>query len=273
MRNFRIEITADSLTEIDEEAEKQARIEFLAASGAFLEKAVAAAQAAPELMPLLGEMLMFGVRGFKVGRQIEGSFDAAMAQLSQPRPPQQDPAVVIEQQKMQAEMAKEQQRAQIEQAKAVQDFELQKAKMEAEIALKREQAAAQIQLEREKMQAQIEMERGRMMHEHARDIATLESEQAIEKAKLAADVELRREGLLNDRKPDVEQTIMPAITGAKGAIEALNGLVDDLQKLMRAKRKIVVDEMGNPIGVEYEGIGQRALEVDEQGEIIGMGAL
>jgi hypothetical protein len=93
LRQFRIEITADSLVEVDEEGEKERRVEFLAAVGGFLKVALPVGQAAPQLMPLMFDLLQFGVRGFRVGKSIEGQFDQAMEALKQPQaqgvPPEQ----------------------------------------------------------------------------------------------------------------------------------------------------------------------------------------
>lgn len=136
VRQFRIEITSDSLTQTDEQAEKQDRIEFLGATSQFLEKAVGAAAAAPELMPLMGELLLFAVRGFKVGRSVEGAFDAAMAQMSAPKPPQPNPAEMAMQAEMQVQQAKMQQEGQA--------------------------AAAKLQLERERMQMDMQTEAARL---------------------------------------------------------------------------------------------------------------
>jgi len=92
-RNYRVEVASDSLIEIDEATEKQSRMEFLQATGSFLQQAIPAAQQVPELAPLMAEMLLFGVRAFKGGRPMEAAFDDAMAQMSQPKqsaPPPND---------------------------------------------------------------------------------------------------------------------------------------------------------------------------------------
>lgn len=125
LRGFRVEITSDSMTQTDEEAEKRSCIEFLSAAGQFIEKAVQIATVAPPFMPLLGEMLMFAVRGFKVGRSIEGAFDQAMAQIMAPKPPPQpDPfmqeKIAVEREKLGTERMK----VQIEQKNMQLDGEL-----------------------------------------------------------------------------------------------------------------------------------------------------
>mgnify|MGYP001613734836 FL=1 len=71
LRSFRVEIAADSLVQIDEQEEKQSRVEFLTAIGAFMKGAVEVGGAAPQFAPLLMELLKFGVSGFKVGKTIE----------------------------------------------------------------------------------------------------------------------------------------------------------------------------------------------------------
>lgn len=145
LRNFRIDIAADSLVQLDEDAEKQGRVEFLTATGGFLKQAGEVGMAAPELIPLLMEMLKWGVQGFKVGKTIEGAFDTTVEQLKasaaqkaqQPPPP--DPRMEVEkmkaqaeQQRSQMEMQREQMTAQNDQQKAAMDMQTQQVKNEAE---------------------------------------------------------------------------------------------------------------------------------------------
>lgn len=93
LRGFRIDIETDSTVKVDEQAEKDSRIEFLGAVSSFIEKAIVAGQQQPALTPLLGQMLLFGVRGFKVGRQLEGQIEETLDQLSNmpAEPEQPDP--------------------------------------------------------------------------------------------------------------------------------------------------------------------------------------
>jgi hypothetical protein len=113
LRDFRIEVASDSLVELDERGEQEARTQFLGAVGGFLKEAI---QAPPELAPLMGEMLLFGVRGFRVGRDIENAFDEAMAQLKEPKPQQPDPEQVKAQATIASEQAKQQAQFQIDEA-------------------------------------------------------------------------------------------------------------------------------------------------------------
>lgn len=128
-RCFRISIETDSTIKADQENEKQARTEMLTATGGFIREA--AQIQSPALQPLLMDMLMFGVRGFKVGRELEGSFERAKKEIDkvakQPPPqPPPDPAII----KAQADMQMQQGQMQIEVAKAQSDAQLQKMQIQ-----------------------------------------------------------------------------------------------------------------------------------------------
>ena len=118
MRSFRIEIAADSLVQMDEEQEKKDRMEMLTAIGGFLDKALPVIQNAPEVAPMLIELMKFGVTAFKVGKGVEGMIDETMdkvkagieAKAGQPPPP--DPEMI----KIQAKQAADDQALKAKQA-------------------------------------------------------------------------------------------------------------------------------------------------------------
>ena len=91
VRNFRIEIATDTLVQVNEQEEKASRMEFLTGVGGFLKQAGEIGMQSPPMVPLLMELLKFGVQGFRVGKTIEGAFDETLEQLkqaaSQPKPP------------------------------------------------------------------------------------------------------------------------------------------------------------------------------------------
>lgn len=97
LRCFRISIETDSTIKQDQEAEKQSRIELLTAVGGYLQQAVLLP---PQLMPLAAELLMFGVRGFKVARDIETTFDVALKKIKQAAEQPAPPNPEMEKQKM-----------------------------------------------------------------------------------------------------------------------------------------------------------------------------
>lgn len=152
LRNFTIDIETDTLVQLDEQNEKQSRMEFLQAAGGFLSQAVQASQANPDLAPLMMQMLLFGVRGFKAGRELEGQFEQTMQQLDNAQkqrmaqPPQPTPDQIraqAEQQKAQIEAQMEQAKLQFEQQKAAQDAQLAQWKATLESETKKEIAQLQ----------------------------------------------------------------------------------------------------------------------------------
>lgn len=153
LRNFSIDIENDTLVQIDEESEKQSRVEFLTAIGDFLEKSVQAAQVTPELGPLMGDLLLFGVRGFKVGREIESSIETALEQLKQGRaaqqnqPPPPDPEQMRLQAEGQAKQAEMQQSAQFKQMELQHTGQIEQMREQAETH--REQMRLQAEAEKE----------------------------------------------------------------------------------------------------------------------------
>jgi hypothetical protein len=148
-KNFRIEVTSDSMIYQDEQQEKQNRVEFLSAVSSFMQTALPVAQGVPELTPLLMEMLKFGVTAFKAGKGMEGLIDEtadkfrnqAKQMEGQPKPPS-------------PEMQKLQMEAQMEQAK-----------MQAQSQAKQADMQAQMQLEQQKMQMQMELEKAKQEYQ------------------------------------------------------------------------------------------------------------
>ena len=180
LRAYRIEVETDSMITLDEQQEKQDRLEFLTATAGFLEKAI---QAPPELTPLLGELLLFGVRSFKAGDQMEGAIETAVKQLSQPKPQQTqpDPQMMVEQGRMQLEQVKmqmaqqaEQAKAQMEQAKSQADSQLAFAKMEQEKEIKAAQMAHEERMADLARAHEFQMEQMKQQGEDGRTSAKLE---------------------------------------------------------------------------------------------------
>ena len=136
LASYRIEVEADTLAQMDDQQEKADRMEFLNAAAAGLKGMVEIAVQAPQLAPLGFAMLKFGVRGFKVGRDLEAAFEQAEAQMQQAaqQPKQPDPA---EQAKAQAAQIKAQSdgvKAQAEMVRAQVDAQVAPIEAQAEMA-------------------------------------------------------------------------------------------------------------------------------------------
>ncbi len=176
MRCFRIDIETDSTMKADQEAEKASRVEFLTAVSTFMEKAMPIAQATPQMTPLLMDMLMFGVRGFPTGKQLETTFEMTqqklikLAESKENAPPQLDPA----QQKIQADMqiaqAKSQADQQAQQARMQADIQIEQARQQsvmqieqAKLQISQQESQQRIQLEREEMLGRLQLQREEML--------------------------------------------------------------------------------------------------------------
>jgi hypothetical protein len=147
-REFRLDIETDSTIRMDDDAEKQSRVELVTAVGAFLDKAVMAGSTAPEIIPMLGELMMFAIRSFKSARPIEQAFEDAMDALqkaaSQPKP---NPELQKAQMEAQTQI-------QVAQMKAQLDAKVEQAKQQAQS----QQAAVQNQMEQARAQNDMQMQ-------------------------------------------------------------------------------------------------------------------
>ena len=84
---FRIDIETNSTIAPDEQAEKQARVEFLAQMAPLLEQVVpAAAMGNPALAAVCREITLFAARGFRVARTLEEALEGAFEALARMPP-------------------------------------------------------------------------------------------------------------------------------------------------------------------------------------------
>ena len=160
MRGFRIDIETDSTMLTDQQEEQERRVEFLQAAGGFLESAMPVAQQMPPLMPLVGEMMMFGVRGFRAGRNLESAFEEAVDSLKQASSqPQPNPEAEAAQAKSQAESQAMQQKSQMDAQSQQMKMAVDQQKAQAAIRAVEAKAHAAVQEAETKAQlTQMELE-------------------------------------------------------------------------------------------------------------------
>ena len=168
-RGFRIDVEADSMVMLDEQQEKQGRMEFLTATGSFVQKAMPVVAQAPELADLAVEMLRFGVNGFRVGKSMAGVFDQAAERIKQSvaqkmANPQPSPDILKAQADMQMKQAELSAQGQADQVKMQHEMALEQFKAEQEIRVEQfRQQAQQAQFEAQKS---IEMAANRDAENH-----------------------------------------------------------------------------------------------------------
>jgi len=178
VKNFRIEVEADSLAQIDENQEKEEAAEFVTSIGTLLKEAAPIAQQMPPLLPLIGQVLMFSVRKMRAGRTIEAEFEKAMGAVGQA--PQADPAQAAQMQEQQAAMQQEGQRlAQEGQAQQMKALELKYGETYAKERISMQTQLAERDMEIARMKAERELEK--------RELALAERERELEMRALEAD--------------------------------------------------------------------------------------
>lgn len=161
LRNFRVDIAADSLVMLDENQMKQDRMQFLQAFGGFLAQALPVGQASPQMVPMMMELLRFGMQAFKAARPIEGQIDATLQQLQQaamqqgPDGEQQGKQAEL-QQKGQMEQSRIQMEAALQQAKLQQQMQMEQLKNQTKLAMEQQKQQFEAQLEAMKLQSQQE---------------------------------------------------------------------------------------------------------------------
>lgn len=112
MRSFRIDIETDSTIQADENAEKQARMEFVGVAGQYLERTALALQQNPDIASIMSELLMFAVRGFRVGKGVEDTLERGFDQMAKNarqramQPPPPDPRMITAQSNAEATKGK-----------------------------------------------------------------------------------------------------------------------------------------------------------------------
>lgn len=162
-REFRLDIETDSTIRMDDDAEKASRVELVTAVGNFLDKAVMAGSTAPEIIPMLGELMMFAIRSFKSARPIEQAFEDAMDALqkaaSQPKGPPPE---------IQKAQAEGQVKIHVAQMQANLDAQIAQAKQKAEA----QQSAIENQMEAARAQHDMQMQAQLEQHKASLQAAT-----------------------------------------------------------------------------------------------------
>lgn len=158
LRSFRVEVASDSLIMLDEQEEKENRVEFLQSVGVFMAKVAEVLMATPPeakgpVVSMTMELLKFGVTGFKVGKSVEGAIDEAADQLKKlanqpPPPPAPDPALQVAEVKAKAEERKAQLGVQVAEHKAgleTRKMQAQEQHDMAELAIDAQRAQMEVQ--------------------------------------------------------------------------------------------------------------------------------
>ena len=270
-KNFRIEVTTDSMIYQDEQQEKADRMEFLQAMGGFLSQAIPAAQATPEITPMMMEMLKFGVTAFKAGKGLEGLIDEtadkfrqqAKQMEGQPKPPSPEQqkmqmTMQVEQAKIQAKQAEMQMQMQMDQQKMQMQMELEKAKQEYQA--QENQLKFQLEEQRNAMDREMEIKVAQMKMHTERNtqvlLAHINNGAKIEVARIGSDDSDGAQAYMTemdmaDSMKHPMQPIADAIAMSNQQMTlALGDLVNTINENHNRPKQVVRGQDGKIIGVQ-----------------------
>lgn len=263
LRNFRISIAADSLVQIDEQQLKSERMEFLQAFGDFLEQALPVGQASPQMVPVMMELLKFGVQAFKAADSIEGQIDQAAEQIKQlAAQPQGNPeaeaaqaAAQVEQQKAQVQMQMEQAKIQAEQQAEAARFQLEQAKAAAEQQLEQarlqlEQAKIAADQQRQQFKAQMAAQQQEQQAAFDRWKAELDAATKIMVAHIAASSSSESEAESSAALQTVGTDVRAAVENMANVHGQTMEQLTQVMSTLRAPKRIVRGPDGRAVGVE-----------------------
>jgi len=184
---LRARVESDTLSDIDFQAEKQDRMEYMTTITNYLKEVMPTMTGDPIMGPFLMQLLQFSLAGFKVGKQFEGELDQTFAKLQQSlaqQPPEgkQDPKA----QEAQAKMQLLQQKGQLDQQKGQQalqakgqELEFKKAEGQMKLQQKREEMAMkgqEMQQKHQQQREQMAMDQQAQVHDHQMTAAAQEAE-------------------------------------------------------------------------------------------------
>jgi hypothetical protein len=263
-KNFRIEVTSDSMIYQDEQQEKADRTAFMAAVGQFISMALPTAQASPEMTPMLLEMLKFGVTAFKAGKQLEGIIDQTAddmkkqyeATKGQPKPP--SPEMQKLQMQAQLEQVKMQNQSQLEQQKLQAQIELERAKQEFQA--QENSLKFQLEEQRNSMDREMEMKVSQMKMMTERNtqvlLAHINNGAKIETARIGAGESDGEQAYMTEESMAhaMEHPMQPIANaigqGNQQMAQAISALVDTINSQHNRPKTVVRGQDGKIIGVQ-----------------------
>jgi hypothetical protein len=141
-RGYKVDIETADTNRLDDQEEKQSRIEFMTTMQGMVEKSIPMMMQVPELIPLMKENALFVAKAFKAGRTQEEAFEEAFDQLlnkarqaAQAGPPQ-DPKAQAEAEKIKADLAITQQKAELDAKKQAQEMQFAEVSHAADMQMK-----------------------------------------------------------------------------------------------------------------------------------------
>jgi hypothetical protein len=257
LRNFRIEVAADSLVQLDEAAMKRERTEFIGAFAGFLQQAMPVAQASPEMTPVLMEIMKFGISAFKSSQQLEGVIDQALDQIkvkmAQPQQPKPNPEMIKLQAQQQSDQMRVQADMQIAQAKA--QFEAQKQQFEAQLESAKLEREQQMERFKAELDANTKIRVAQISHSASLLPEDMDSQQQLN-ALLNQDFRSMIQSMMQTLN-DSHQQFMQSHNNNVGTMQEImknqndnTEVMKNVANLITAPKRIVRGPDGRAVGLE-----------------------
>ena len=263
-KNFRIEVTSDSMIYQDEQQEKQDRMAFLQAVGGFMQQAVPMVQNSPELAPMALEMLKFGVTAFKAGKQLEGIIDetadklriAAQKSEGQPKPmpielqkAQMDSQAKMQQMQMQSQLEQQKLQAQMELEKAKQEYQAQENQLKFQLEEQRNQMDMEMQMKVAQMKSMTERNT-QVLLAHINNGAKIETARISAGTDDGADAYFMEESMAHAMEHPMQPIANAIGQGNEQMAQAISALVDTINAQHNRPKTVVRGQDGKIIGVQ-----------------------
>lgn len=245
---YKIDIETDSTIKFDQDAERAARVDFLTAVGGFIQSATHVDN--PDLAPLMAKLLMFGVRGFKIGKELEAAFDVAIRKLEKDAEnPSKQPSPEI--MKIQADMKLDQEKGQREMAQ-----------IQAQAQSDNEQAKAQRQFDMAKLKQEgdNDMAKAKLDSETRIIVAQIAAKTSLKQAAISASVDPEKNGdpTLNnvdvgdgDTGPTINDLVMTVVKQLESTLTGMQASHQQLAQAIQKPRQVVRDPAtGDIVGLQ-----------------------
>lgn len=297
-RGYKIDVETDTMVLQDQQEEKNNRVEFITAVTQFLQQAVPAVKQNPEMGPMFSQMLLWAVRGFRAGRQLEAAIERMaedmIAGKSQPDPEQiaQQLEMQIKQQDLAQRKEIEDQKIAVDANRVAGDLELRREELDLErerLALDREKLRIEeLKAQPQDTSAQEEFERAMRVRELEQDIREREDKLQLDRRELDLKIAQHNRDLIveSEEEPEegarkIQPTAVPSMTTAvtssfERAIEQMSRMMMQMQQQAIERQDQLITSLAERQDTQMRQIAallsapKTVVRDPETGRVIGM---
>jgi len=151
-------VESDSLSDIDFQAEKQDRMEYMSTITNYFKEVLPTMQGDPIMGPFLMRLLQFSLAGFKTGKKFEGEMDKTFKQLEEQLANPPEPQPTPEEQKVEGELKLMEKEGEQRAAEGQQKLQMQEKEGQQKLRFKEQEG--QVKLRQVIQKGQVDRELG-----------------------------------------------------------------------------------------------------------------